>query len=290
MDLHEYKDNMPSEISKSDLLSSIELAMSVSNAFLEQRVSLGKAVTNNAGKAESLSGINRRFKLVLKDTPFGYFIKNSKNFVANMQALRAKVEDLPDGLPSNTATLDIITTVALVEAYQISTGWLLKYVHEAVRSGYIKSLSGNEEVADEMSAQRSVIRSMDENSARALWALRVTTVATDSFIKSFSEENALFVTRSSAPELKASGRLKGNPLNDPTANGFNGNPFYAIGSYAASWVAHSHGLASEELVQLELMLSELSAGGKGNPEVERQLIVLNQRIADKRQLLKDLES
>lgn len=290
MDLHGYKENMPSEISKSDLLTSIELAISISNTFMEMRANLTKAVSANVGKASDLNNINRRFKMVLKNNPFGYFTKNSKNFITNLQALRAKVEDLPESTDTSSTTLDVISTVALVEAYQVSTGWLLKYIHEVVRAGYIKSLKGNDDVADEMAAQKSVIRALNENSAQAVWALKVTTVSPEEFIKSFAEENALFVTRSGTAEMKASGRLKGNPLNDPTASGFNGNPFYAIGTYAASWVAHSHGLATEELTQLELMLSELEADGKGNPEVETQLIVLNQRIADKRQLLKDLES
>lgn len=289
MKLTDYRNSLPSKVTKEDLIGSLEFSLSAITAIKKNGKQTLK-VTEKSGPTNVvvLDSIDKKSKLLLKSNPFSYLMKNYKNYSSNLLVLKERVEDLAGDIDTETATVDVVTLIALTNAYLTTSMWMVDYISQKTKAAYLQGRRDGE-LAEGITSVRSVIRKLMENAQVSLWGLKSCSVDSDKFNSSFSRENAIFVTENTEAELKAMGKLRNNPLTDPMTDNFIGNPFYVLGSYFVAWSAHSYKLVAEELQGLELMLSELEKGRDSeNPQVQRELIILNNRIAEKQQLLKDI--
>jgi hypothetical protein len=288
MKISDYQSGLPVTLKRVDLLEDTDNATALFNTLFKLAKSLNKSPTT-AVQSPQLQRIAYAAKAGLQTTPFQYVISNRKNIVENLRTLESAVNELPAEMVSKTLTIDTIGILALVDAAVSSSTWVLNFRLEVAKTEYLNGKS--EELVGEIASNRSNLRVMNTLVGKFIWGIRLLASKPAQFKEKLEGTQAVFLTESSEAVAKATGSLKSHPLSASGTDGFIGNPFFAIGSYLVSWRANTYKLVEEEVSQLELILlaTEAEAKGGASPALEKKIALLNQRIKEKRIMLKEIE-
>lgn len=288
MKISDYQSGLPVTLKRVDLLEDTENANALFNTLFKLAKSLNKR-PSDVNQSQQLQRIGYAAKVGLQMSPFQYVVKHRKNIIENLRTLETAVRALPSEMVSKTLTIDTIGVLALVDAAISSATWILNFRLEVAKTEYLQGKS--EELAGEIMSNRSNLRLMNNNVGKFIWGIRLLAAKSDQFKERIEGVQAVFLTESSEKVEQATGSLKSHPLSASGTDGFIGNPFFAIGSYMMSWRANTYKLVEEEVAQLELILLATEAEAKGgtSPAIEKKIMLLNQRIKEKRLMLKDIE-